>query len=355
MRLFHLSDLHIGVNSRLGVDGHKNEVMRHLKGVLETAQKEGVDFVVFAGDVFDSNAVPTSFVMEFFETLAGFSDVNFVIIPGGGAHHEGEVTGHDAYTSDSVYRRVDVVSFVEGAGNIFLLTPDKPSVKVKDAAFYAGFFGYPRSGVISDAFYHIAVLHGAFGKSEDRGEEPIDPMVDKYHYIALGHYHGFKRLADNAAYSGAFVQFEFLPHRDAVSGYVAVELGGGKPLVEHRVLEDAPCFVRMEVKAPEDVEEIERLLESGARVRLISYFDEYRDAVSKLKRSYKEFLEVADGAEISGGDFGFADVLDEVISEAVPYELAGDVKELLLYGLRIASKRGAKRDLELFLREHFGF
>jgi len=352
MKLYHLSDLHIGVNSRLGVNGHKTEVMKHLRSVFETAERENVDFIVFAGDVFHSNAVPTSFVMEFFELLANFPKINFVVIPGGGSSHSGEVSGHDAYTSDTLYRRVDVASFIESAPNIFLLTPDNPAKKIDNTAFYAGFFDYPKAELIDSALYHVAVMHGAFGRNEEKGEKPVEPIADKYHYIALGHYHNFKRLIDNAAYSGAFVQFEFLPYTDAVSGYAIVELGEDNTTVRHCVLPEAPKFVKTKLKDESDVERVKNLLEDSAFVRITSYVKEYRDVVYELKKKYPNQLEVSEGAEVTKEDFGFLETLEDVLSEVVPEELSGDVKELLLYGLQVSS---AKKDVERFLREHFGF
>ena len=71
MKLYHLSDLHIGVEPPiLGKGAHQRIVMQKLQEVIDHAKKENVKFIVIAGDIFDSNALPSSLVLEFFEILS---------------------------------------------------------------------------------------------------------------------------------------------------------------------------------------------------------------------------------------------------------------------------------------------
>ena len=335
MKLFHLSDLHIGVGRGKDAERHKEEVLRRLDALLKKAEAQGA-FVIIAGDVFDSNYVPLSFVEALFEVLRSCS-VPVVMIPGGGSRHREEISGHDAYTKNSIYRRLSVVRMMGECKNLHFLIPDKPSKLVDGVAFYAGFFQVPSVNLIENAKFHIAVLHGAFGNG--RGEVPIEE--NPFHYVALGHYHAFKRVASNAYYSGAFVQFEFLPRKDAVSGYLEVFLEP-ELRVERIVFEDAPRFVRLSVMTDSDLRELAELVRKGAEVKVEAYREEFREELLRLGSGVR-----LDGAYPVYSEFFARDVLDECL-EDVSSEVREEVVSLITFALQYSSK---KSDIVKKLRE----
>ena len=69
--------------------------------------------------------------------------------------------------------------------------------------------------------YNIFVSHGAISSiKEFRMNEfneliiPVNVLSKNFDYIALGHYHKFTKLADNAYYSGSTEKFSFTDASD---------------------------------------------------------------------------------------------------------------------------------------------
>jgi len=355
MKLYHLSDLHIGVESPvLRRTGHQRIVIRKLREVIDRAREEGVKFIVLAGDIFDSNALSSSLVLEFLELLSEAKDINFILLPGGGNTHREEVNGHDAYTENSLYRRLEVKSYFDRKDHLFLLTPKDPVAvfKKESIAFYGGFFDYPRTKLAEGVLYHVAVMHGAFGERPELGEKSLkDPKVEVYDYIALGHYHRFKKVSNKAAYSGAFIQFEFLPYREGVSGYVEVDLSTSPyPQITYRAFEDAPRFIYFKVLCGEDLEKLKTLDFEHSYVRITGYLEDFKDDLEKIKNRYPDKIRIDETAEIKRESFIFIKALEKILERKVPEELREEVKEILLYGLQVSSR---KSDFERFLRDKY--
>lgn len=355
MKLYHLSDLHLGVDPpALGRVRHRRLVFEKMKELAHRALEEGVRFLLLAGDVFDSNAVSTELVLSFLELLASFEGLNFVLIPGGGGAHR-EVSGHDAYTPDSVYRRLEVRAFFSRHKNLHLLTPEEPvaSFPEEDVSFYGGFFAYPRARLREETAFHVALLHGPFGERADFGEISLrTPEAQQYDYLALGHYHSFRRLTPRAAYSGAFLQFEFLPRAEGVSGYVEVELSPSEePRVIYHSFPDAPRFIYHELFTPEDLRRLEETDFEHTYVKITGYLSHLRPKLEALKARYPERVFFAEAAELEPEAMTFVKILEDILARRAPEELRQEVKELLLYGLQVSAKRP---NLERFLKDKYG-
>lgn len=355
MKLYHLSDLHLGVDPpALGRERHRRLVFEKLSGVIKRAREEGVNFIVLAGDVFDSNALSSALVLSLLELLAVAEEINFILLPGGGRLH-GEVSGHDAYTQDSLYRRLEVKSFFDRHPNLRLLTPEAPVAVFpqEGIAFYGGFFDLPRAPLVEGIDYHVAVMHGAFGERKEFGEKSLNtPQVEKYDYLALGHYHAFKKITPRAAYAGAFLQFEFLPRGQGASGYLEIELSPeGEPLISYQAFSDAPLFLYRRVLSPTELASLEAMDFKNTFVRVTEYLSEFREPLKRLKERFPSRISFSEAAEVSAGDLTVLAVLDKILARKVPEEHQEEVKELLLYGLRVSARR---REIEQFLRDKYG-
>ena len=348
LRLFHLSDLHIGVrNQILGERGHLETVVRELGKIVRKAEDEGVKFVVIAGDIFDSNAVVDSYVKKFFKILGDHSGVNFVLIPGGGERSEEGLSGHDAYVDRSVYRRPEVVSLIESMDNVYLLTPRNRVVNIEDVVFSAGFFDL--APIVKEGNYRIAVMHGAYGGRSEFNEIPLtSEFLSSFDYVALGHYHTHSRLAENAAYSGALVQFEFIGGKSAIGGCLDVEISNGK--CEIRFIEsDSPGFEIGRVLSEEDLSGVVSLLKQGSMVRISSYLEDFEDELVKLKSEFGRQLLINDAGKIERNNFPLIEVLTELLDE-VPAEYRDQVEDIILFGLFTSP---TSKEFESFLKEKF--
>ncbi len=353
MELYHIADIHLGaVVPKLGSDRHLNLVMQKLRELFGNARQEGIQFIVMAGDVFDSNTLPSSMVGKFVRFLKKQKELQFILIPGGGNKKGGIVYGHDAYSDESIYKRPDISSLITDS-NVHLLTPESP-VKLflnENIAFYGGFFGLPVKELAGEVKYHVAVMHGPFGNRPEFGEIEIPENVEKkFNYIALGHYHGFKRVSSRAYYSGAFIQFEYLPVRDATSGYLKVKLKAGDPEVQYVTFEDAPAFIRMGIMNKEDFETFKNLCSEGSFVKITEYLEDFDSSIEELLKEYHEQVDVGEGARIRRSNLIYMELLEELIARDVPEEFREEVKEFLLYGLQVSSK---KSDVERFIRNMY--
>ncbi len=277
MLIYHIADVHIGVINRRLKDKLFEIQYEHLKNLYEKATLENADFVIIAGDLFDSNSIPSEIAKKVLELFKEYSDIHTVIIPGGGAEYEGEITGHDAYTTDSIYRRPDISIYFD-SDNLHLLTPQKPVITINDTSFHAGFFEIP-TFTETGAKYNIAIIHGAFGK----GEEEIDPKElenSPFDYIALGHYHKH-RIFKKAAYPGAFIQFEFTKAKELSSGYIRATLDK-EIKIEFIPFADAPEFKRVQILSEWDIKELKKNLKDHTFIEIEGYLKELEEKISEL-------------------------------------------------------------------------
>ncbi len=352
MKIYHISDLHLGVKPTKGSEvEHTNLVIRNLEKLIKKAENENVPFILIAGDIFDSNSVSQKLVDDFFNLLKIHNSINFILIPGGGNEDIDEITGHDAYTSNSVYKRIDVITLLKSNEHITLLTPETPFKTFDDAAFYAKFFGKPENFSFSpDKKHHIGIFHGAYGNREDYNEINLNSFpYNEFSYIALGHYHTFKKVSDNAFYSGAFIQFEYIANKEAKSGYVEVDLEDNLK-VKYVEIEDAPKFLSKSILSEKDVNEIKELKNQHLNLKIVSYLEDYENFVQNLKEELGDRLEIVLGAKLERKNIIIADVLEKLISKNILEEYREDVKEIILYGLQVTTK---KRDFENYLIEKF--
>ncbi|AEH45750.1 metallophosphoesterase [Thermodesulfatator indicus DSM 15286] len=353
MKLYHLSDLHLGVvPPKRSAEEHVSLIFTKLKKILAEAQANNVAVVLFAGDTFDSNAISTKIALEFFSILSLFPEIHFVLIPGGGQNTENEISGHDAYTSDSIYRRPEVAALLE-RDNIHFLSPDRPSVIIQTPeqkiAFYAGFFGYPQPDLFPEADYQIAILHGAFGPNE-KYEKPLKPdILKRYHYLALGHYHSYKKIGENAFYSGAFVPFEFLATAQAEGGFLKVDLSQTPLQVTKHSFDDVPSYLRLQIFSEDDLKKLEELDFSKVYVRIDSYLELFENSLRKLCSSFEERISISEGAKVFSPDDVISQIILELLEDVSP-EIQAEVKEFLFYGLMVSQQ---PQRLKEFLKEKF--
>lgn len=345
MLLYHIADVHIGREAKyLGKELFEIQ-KEHLERMYLKAVEDGASFVVIAGDLFDSNYVPSEKAREVLELIIKFASVKTVILPGGGSRHEGEITGHDAYTEDSIYKRPDIAIYFEKE-NLFLLSPVQPVLKVGETAFYGGFFeipDYPEE----DARYHVAVVHGAFGKN--RGEK--DPALFEgtfYDYVALGHYHSYRQFG-KSAYPGAFIQFEFSRSRILDSGFLKVRIDSGLG-IERVVFDDAPRFYKVEILSREDAIRLEKELKPLDFVEIEGYAEETELEIRRLLKN--EHIRLREDAYVIKKD-PMLHMINRAIREITQDEESEVQKELESFIMRFLRKKPKKPDIEGVLRRFF--
>lgn len=208
MRFIHTADLHLG-KPFTGM-GEKGDALRAaqfetVERIAALAKSEQVDFVVIAGDLFDSNEVRRQTVSKAGQILGGIGPIPVLVLPG----------THDVLDEGSVYHAEGFQAFP----NIKVFGVDGSTIIVGDAAVHGRATDSKQGGVRPlaelepdpNAAYNIAVLHASMeieGKSNPEdyllsSEELSSSGMD---YIALGHWHRkseFSSGATTAWYCGA--------------------------------------------------------------------------------------------------------------------------------------------------------
>lgn len=226
MRLAHLADLHLGFRAyhRLvgGGDGtgtprynaREHDVATAFRTALDVVIEEDVDLVLVAGDIFHtvrpSNAAIAAAFRQFARLNAALPDVPVVIVAG----------NHDSP------RAVET-------GSILALLQEIPNVHVVDRE--ARVLEFPQLDTAVMCLPHSALAGGGLGSIDPttdartqilmmhatvRGEEVdrllgyvsefggaqidiADIRVERWDYVALGHYHIATQLAPNMWYAGS--------------------------------------------------------------------------------------------------------------------------------------------------------
>ena len=248
MKILHTSDWHLG--KRLMDRERLPEQADALNELVSICEKEGVDLVLVAGDVFDTYLPPAEAEEVFFRALKSLSEDGRAVVIVSGNHDDGMRLTAAAPIADEkgVYlfggrrtsipvrndRRVHAVS----AGDNYILIENELGERV-----YVNTLPYPNEarlreekteesypekmrrwiargeeGYDGEAAYvllsHLFVAGGRTSESErdiDLGGARAVPLSCMPHagYVALGHLHKPQKLGETVYYSGSLLQYSF--------------------------------------------------------------------------------------------------------------------------------------------------
>lgn len=207
IKIAHCADLHIGAKNnyqenKFGLESWINRAV--FFNILEECEKQKVDFLLVAGDLFDNFKISNFEVNEVKDKL-NKSGIKTVIAPG----------NHDPFTLDSLYADNDWPKNVWIFKNKEISCFEYTELKVR--IFGSAFCGiYEDKCLLSvpeipkDNFLNLGVLHGDILNSGKSFYNPIKISdIEKSHldYLALGHIHKRSKIlkAGNTfyAYSGS--------------------------------------------------------------------------------------------------------------------------------------------------------
>ena len=224
MRLFHISDLHLGI--RLG-GRDISEDMRAilLDGVLGSAyEKYRPDGIIIAGDIYDRRTPPAESVAlfdEFIEKAAGLS-LSLYMISGNhdsaervsygraifgrcGVHISRPLDGEPPYVCTVEAGEVDIAllpNVTTEAVNAWF--PEENAQNVTEALSVV----FRKAGIPREGRPCILAAHQALGDSADAQAvgklRMVSPKVfEPFAYTALGHYHTPLSFGDKVRYCGS--------------------------------------------------------------------------------------------------------------------------------------------------------
>lgn len=192
MKLIHCADIHLGAGgSSLGHLGitRMAEIKNTFLKIVQLCREEKADYLLIAGDLFDSAAPSEHLVEEVAGAFAAIPDTKVIIAPG---NHDYVMTG-TCYTRTELWS--DNVHIFTGAWSYIEFPEDK--VRIFGAGFTSMYqiiplldteLEYPK-----DDFCNIGVLHGELAAGA--GESNYNPVTKRQiresglDYLALGHIH----------------------------------------------------------------------------------------------------------------------------------------------------------------------
>lgn len=220
MRLVHISDTHLGFSaySKLdpseGINQREEDIYRAFEQAVDRTIELKPDIVVHAGDLFDA-VRPQNRAIDFaLKQLIRLSEagIETVLISGNHSTPRLRETGNIF----SIFEHLDHIHPVYQPGGKKLVFGDT-------TVFAAPHSTDPSLPELANAIMpskdtgkNVLVLHaGVVGSDTYKMDEfneqtiPIESLKADWDYIALGHYHQFKKVRENAYYSGSTERLGF--------------------------------------------------------------------------------------------------------------------------------------------------
>lgn len=261
MKFVHTADWHLGLKAH-----HVGAAAREVRDaridaarrVIEVAREHAVDFILLAGDTFDSNAVDRGLVQRCADLLATFGGPVYVL-PG---NHDplvpGSVWEHPAWGDHPNVHVLTADDTVAVPGGTLHPCP----VHTKDS------MDDPTAGikVADDGGIHVGLAHGILDilPGDVTRNFPIPPDAAsrlRLDYLALGDWHSFTLHEKRTAYSGAHEPTKFGEHGAGKVLVVTIDTPGATPAIQAvRVAQLTWLTRRFDVTSASDIEHIRAAL-----------------------------------------------------------------------------------------------
>lgn len=317
MKLFHLSDLHLGkrIHERSLIDDQR-DILNRIVGLVSA---EKPDAVMIAGDVYDRSVPSEEAVALFDDFLFRLSELRVSVLVISGNHDSAERLGFGGrimerggiYISPEFnptnYRRIlhpVVLNDEYGEVNFYMLPYITPAA-VRAARGESGISGWNEMAerVFSDmdidvSKRNILIAHqfvtGASTCDSERvsvgGADNIDAYVfEPFDYVALGHLHGKQNIGrETVRYCGTPLKYSFseVSHRKSVTVVNADQKG------DIRISEiplDAPLHDWREIRGSFGDIAVGQGSEDFVRVVLTDE-EEIYNAISKLREYFPNIM-----------------------------------------------------------------
>ncbi len=173
--------------------------------IASIATDQGVDAVLVAGDVFDAQAVADKTIRRLFNAMQGFTGT-WVLMPG----------NHDAALAESVWSRAQRLKAIPG--NVIVCLDPKPIVvagkftllpaPLTQRHTYVDLTEWFPAHVSTDALPRIGLAHGSVQGILSEDVDSANPIAAGralgagLAYLALGDWHGTKRVDGRTWYAG---------------------------------------------------------------------------------------------------------------------------------------------------------
>ncbi|WP_455392314.1 metallophosphoesterase family protein [[Eubacterium] cellulosolvens] len=239
MKIFHLADTHLGFSAynkldhETGLNQREMDFYTVFQEFVDKALVAKPDLILHSGDFFDSVRPTNRAISIAMDQLLRLSKagVPIVIIAGNHSTPRLRETGsvfrlfeHLEHVYPIYKSKYEIISFPKLELKVHAVPHCTDSELLQQAL--------EQLAPDPETKYNIAMLHAAvigitaFRSSEFNEQDvPSGYLHKDFDYIALGHYHEFCRVEENAYYSGSTERLNFLEAQHKNKGFVEVNLG----------------------------------------------------------------------------------------------------------------------------------
>jgi exonuclease SbcD len=258
MKILHLADTHLGYSAyrkttEEGINQREMDIYDAFTQCIDYALNTKPDLVLHAGDLFDSVRPTNRAITVAMQQILRLSQENIpcVIISGNHETPKLKETGnifcifeHLGHVYPIHNNRYETVFFEHKNEAVRIhAIPQCQSPKDFD-------INLKKITLDKKADFNILMVHGAVaGIKEFKMNEfnelfiPVKTLADDFDYIALGHYHKYTKLQENAFYPGSTEHLSFTEANDQ-KGILEITIGQS---LKHRFI---PIQTRIMVDAP---------------------------------------------------------------------------------------------------------
>jgi len=249
MKFLHVADTHLGYSAyrkitETGINQRELDNYQAFKQFIDYALKIKPDFILHAGDLFDSVRPNNRAITNAIKQINRISKEKIPIIIIAGNHEQPKLkeTGHI----------FSIFNHLENVYPIYKSKYEKINLTIKSEKItihavpqceIKEHYNEELEEIIQDnqADFNILLAHGSvIGIKEflmNEFNELIIPgkiLRKNFNYVALGHYHKYTKIRDNAFYSGSIEKFTFTDALDK-KGFIAIELK--KDYLDHKFIQ----------------------------------------------------------------------------------------------------------------------
>ncbi len=280
MRFLHIADTHLGFSmyrkvTADGVNQREMDVYNAFQQIIDYAIETKPDFILHAGDLFDSvrpNNRAISFAIHQLLRLSK-EKIPFIVIAGNHEHPRLKETGH-------IFSLLDHIEYIYP---VYRSTYEKINLNINGEVVtihaipqtYSAeeFQGTLRTLKPDDSDYNILLLHGSISEIKEFSMREFNELlIPRYiltmdfNYIALGHYHIYTRVTRNTFYSGSTETLSFA-EAGSKKGFIEVSIDKNKstpifkPLSTRPVV-DLPPINCLDLSVDKVMEEASKIIQS---------------------------------------------------------------------------------------------
>jgi len=325
MKILHVSDSHLGYSAYRkstpdGINQREIDTYNAFEQFVDYAVKTKPDLILHAGDLFDSVRPNNRAITFAVDQILRISKkrIPFVLIAGNHEHPRLKETGHIF----SIFNHMDSIFPVYNAKYetlSFNISKKKVTIHAIPQCELKKQFESQLEKLKPDsnAEYNILVSHGAVSGiqvfSMNEFNEliiPVKVLSKNFDYIALGHYHKFTKIANNAFYSGSTERFSYTDAPDK-KGFIEIQITNGKLKSK---------FIELNIRPMIDKKPI-----ICTNLKLQEIMKKIKDSVKEIKPKEKTFRIILEDipAQIYR-NLDFNDI-KKISNEAIHYEIKANV------------------------------